>query len=123
MFHLSNGFAVCYVILCYILNVLCSIKISIVLFIDIPIEQLHNTSFSFEQDKLEKLRQAFNRAEVEKRSLHEELSRSESRATKLELQRLGLEGDLQRLQMVLQEKDATIQVDCLKMFSGLLSIN
>lgn len=62
------------------------------------------------QDKLDKLKQALSRAECDKRSLQEELSRSESRATKLELQRLGLEGDLQRLQMVLQEKDITIQV-------------
>lgn len=51
-----------------------------------------------------------SRLENEKRSLQEELSRNESRATKLELQRLSLEGDLQRLQMILQEKDSHIQV-------------
>lgn len=48
--------------------------------------------------------------EAEKRTLQEELSRTENRATKLELQRMSAEGDLQRLQMILQEKDASIQV-------------
>lgn len=53
---------------------------------------------------------ALGRLEAEKRGLQEELSRVESRSTKLELQRMSTEGDLQRLQMMLQEKDATIQV-------------
>ena len=57
------------------------------------------------------MRQAISRLESEKRNLQEELGRNESRATKLELQRLSLEGDLQRLQMILQEKDSHIQVD------------
>lgn len=48
--------------------------------------------------------------EGDKRILQEELSRTENRATKLELQRMSAEGDIQRLQMMLQEKDATIQV-------------
>jgi hypothetical protein len=56
------------------------------------------------------MRQAVSRLENEKRSLQEEMGRNESRATKLELQRLSLEGDLQRLQMILQEKDSNIQV-------------
>jgi rootletin len=56
------------------------------------------------------MRQAMSKLENEKRSLQEELARNESRATKLELQRLSLEGDLQRLQMILQEKDSHIQV-------------
>lgn len=47
---------------------------------------------------------------MDKRTLQEEVSRSETRATKLELQRMSLDGDLQRLQMMLQEKDAQIQV-------------
>jgi len=51
-----------------------------------------------------------SRLENEKRNLQEELGRNESRATKLELQRLSLEGDLQRLQMILQERDSHIQV-------------
>lgn len=50
-----------------------------------------------------------NKVENEKRNLQEELSRSESRATKLELQRMSLEGDLQRLQMMYQEKEANVQ--------------
>lgn len=53
---------------------------------------------------------ALARLEAEKRGLQEELSRIENRSTKLELQRMSTEGDLQRLQMMLQEKDATIQV-------------
>jgi rootletin len=56
------------------------------------------------------MRQAMSRLEAEKRSLQEELGRNESRATKLEVQRLSLEGDLQRLQMILQEKDSHVQV-------------
>lgn len=43
--------------------------------------------------------------ESEKRHLQDELSRSENRASKLDLQRIALEGDIQRLQMVLQEKE------------------
>lgn len=62
------------------------------------------------QEKLDKLKQILNKVENEKRNLQEELSKSESRATKLELQRMSLEGDLQRLQMMFQEKDANIHV-------------
>lgn len=62
------------------------------------------------QEKLERLRQAVSRLDQEKRVLQDELSRSESRGTKLELQRLAMEGDLQRLQMMMQEKDAHCQV-------------
>ncbi|XP_032664691.1 rootletin isoform X3 [Odontomachus brunneus] len=61
------------------------------------------------EDKLEKMKQALNRLEAEKRALQEEVGRSESRATKLELQRMSMDGDLQRLQMMLQEKDAQVQ--------------
>lgn len=48
--------------------------------------------------------------ETEKRTLEENLGRSENRASKLELQRMSMEGDLQRLQMMLQEKDGSIHV-------------
>lgn len=50
------------------------------------------------------------RVEAEKRSLEEGLNRADNRATKLELQRVSMEGDIQRLQMMLQEKDVGIQV-------------
>jgi rootletin len=40
---------------------------------------------------------------------NEELAHNESRATRLELQRVSIEGDLQHLQMILQEKDSHIQ--------------
>lgn len=53
---------------------------------------------------------ALGKTEAEKRNLQDEFSRSEARSTKLELQRMSLEGDLQRLQMMLQEKEANIQV-------------
>lgn len=62
------------------------------------------------QDKLEKFKIALVKLEADKRALQEELSRNENRSTKLELQRMSAEGDIQRLQMMLQEKDATIQV-------------
>lgn len=61
---------------------------------------------------------ALNRSEGEKRNLQEELARTENRSTKLELQRMSAEGDLQRLQMMLQEKDATIQVLITSIKSG-----
>lgn len=51
-----------------------------------------------------------SKLETEKRILQEEIGRSETRATKLELQRMSMDGDVQRLQMMLQEKDAQIQV-------------
>lgn len=63
------------------------------------------------QDKLEKMRQALAKSENDKRGLQDELGRTESRSTKLELQRMSLEGDLQRLQMILQEKEGNIQVN------------
>lgn len=56
------------------------------------------------------MKQNVNKLENDRRSLQEELGKNEARATKLELQRMSLEGDLQRLQMILQEKDANIQV-------------
>lgn len=61
-------------------------------------------------DKCEKLRGQVARLENEKRGLQDELSRSEARSGKLELQRVSLEGDIQRLQMMLQDKEAAIQV-------------
>lgn len=59
----------------------------------------------YRQDRLEKCRQNGARLESEKRHLQEELARCEGRASKLDLQRVALEGDIQRLQMALQEKD------------------
>lgn len=53
---------------------------------------------------------SLSRLETEKHNLQDELNRTENRATKLELQRMSLEGDTKRLQMVLQERDSAIQV-------------
>lgn len=76
---------------------------------------LHNTSDEKNQyeDKLEKMKINFARMEAEKRGLEEGLNRADNRATKLELQRVAMEGDIQRLQMMLQEKDIGIQVSFL----------
>lgn len=54
---------------------------------------------------MDKCRQNEVRLESEKRHLQEELNRCEGRSSKLDLQRIALEGDIQRLQMVLQEKE------------------
>lgn len=54
---------------------------------------------------MEKCRQAELKLDSEKRHLQEEIARSENRASKLDLQRIAFEGDIQRLQMVLQEKE------------------
>lgn len=59
---------------------------------------------------MERLRQAIGRLDQDKRVLQDELARSESRGTKLELQRMSMEGDIQRLQMMIQEKDSHCQV-------------
>lgn len=61
------------------------------------------------EERLEKCRQSVARLEAEKRHLQEELSRSEGRASKLDLQRVALEGDIQRLQMAMQEKDCQLR--------------
>lgn len=50
------------------------------------------------------------RLESEKHNLQDELNRTENRATKLELQRMSLEGDTKRLQMMLQERDSNVVV-------------
>lgn len=59
---------------------------------------------------MEKLKVSLSRLESEKHNLQDELNRTENRCTKLELQRMAMEGDLKRLQMMLQEKDANIEV-------------
>lgn len=56
------------------------------------------------------MKQELNRLKMEKRNLQKEIRHSESHATEMELQRMSLDGDLQRLQMMLQEKEAHIQV-------------
>lgn len=56
------------------------------------------------------MKAALAKLESEKRQLQEELARTENRSAKLEVQRMSTEGDLQRLQMMVQEKDAHIIV-------------
>ncbi|KAF4520433.1 hypothetical protein B566_EDAN004004 [Ephemera danica] len=72
-------------------------------------EEKSQSDFILMQEKMERLRMVIGRLDQEKRSLQDELARAESRGTKLELQRLSLEGDLQRLQMMMQEKDVHCQ--------------
>ena len=62
------------------------------------------------QDKIEKLKHTIHKLESDKRMIKEELNKSENRATQMEVHRMSLEGDLQRLQMIIQEKEATVQV-------------
>lgn len=54
---------------------------------------------------MEKFRQNEAKLENEKRHLLDEIARYEGRSNKLDLQRIALEGDIQRLQMTLQEKE------------------
>lgn len=54
---------------------------------------------------MEKAKQNENKLENEKRHLLDEIARFEGRNNKLDLQRIALDGDIQRLQMTLQEKD------------------
>lgn len=56
------------------------------------------------------MKHELNRLETEKRNLQKEVRHSESRATEMELHRMSLDGDFQRLQMMLQEKEAHVQV-------------
>lgn len=61
------------------------------------------------QDRLEKSKQNESKLENEKRHLLDEIARYESRSNKLDLQRIALEGDIQRLQMTLQEKENNLR--------------
>lgn len=56
------------------------------------------------------MKAAISRLESEKHHLQEELSRRESHSSKLEIKCRAIDGDLQRLQMMLEEKDAHINV-------------
>lgn len=56
------------------------------------------------------MRQTINKLESERRMLKEDLGKYENRATQMEVHRMSLEGDLQRLQMIIQEKEGTILV-------------
>lgn len=61
------------------------------------------------QDRLEKSKQNEAKLENEKRHLLDEIARYEGRSNKLDLQRIALEGDIQRLQMTLQEKENSLR--------------
>lgn len=74
------------------------------------------------KERLEKLKLHLSQLEADKRRLQDELTQTESKATKLEIIRIGLDGDLQRVQMMLQEKDVHIQVLNINLKSILLII-
>lgn len=56
------------------------------------------------------MRNTTSEMETERQKLKEDLAKAESRAARLEIQRIALDGDLNRLQMLLQEKDVHAQV-------------
>jgi len=58
------------------------------------------------QDQLNKQRAAEMRLEAEKRRLREALEAAEARATRMELGRRSLEGELQRLKLSLGDQEA-----------------
>lgn len=60
-------------------------------------------------ERLEKQRHVIARLEHDRRHVQEELARSESRASKLDVQRVALEGDAQRLQMAVLERDNQVR--------------
>lgn len=61
------------------------------------------------QDRLEKSKKNELKLENEKRHLIDEITRFEARNNKLDLQRIALEGDIQRLQMTSQEKESNLR--------------
>ncbi|XP_041437873.1 uncharacterized protein LOC121399941 [Xenopus laevis] len=68
-----------------------------------------SSSNTSEQDKLNKIKTNEAKYENERRRLKEVLDASESRNTKLELSRRGLEGELQRHKLVLADREAEMQ--------------
>lgn len=58
---------------------------------------------------MEKSKQNEAKLENEKRHLLDEIARYEGRSNKLDLQRIALEGDIQRMQMTLQEKENSLR--------------
>ncbi len=61
------------------------------------------------QDQLNKQRAAEMRLEAERKRLREALEAAEARATRVELGRRSLEGELQRLKLSLGEREAESQ--------------
>lgn len=68
---------------------------------------------------MEKSKQNESKLENEKRHLLDEISRYESRSNKLDLQRIALEGDIQRLQMTLQVSICISIFNCFNSNDGL----
>lgn len=62
------------------------------------------------QDHLEQCRQAIGCLESENIALKDELSHAEAKLSRLDLQKIALEGDLQRHQMILQDKDNSLKI-------------
>lgn len=57
------------------------------------------------------MKAAIAKLDSEKHHLQEELARRESHSSKLEIKCRAIDGDLQRLQMMLEEKDAHLNVN------------
>ena len=62
------------------------------------------------QDKLGALRRHESQQQEERRALRHSLEQQESRGAQLEATRRGLQGDLQRFQQLVRERDAQIEV-------------
>ena len=62
------------------------------------------------QDKLGSLRRHESQQQEERRSLRHSLEQQEARGAQLEATRRGLQGDLQRFQQLVRERDAQIEV-------------
>lgn len=62
------------------------------------------------QEKCGKLQHVLGKAEEERKISRKQVEELEARLTQLELTRRGLEGDMQRLRLVIAERDAENQV-------------
>ncbi|XP_063706276.1 rootletin [Culicoides brevitarsis] len=69
-----------------------------------------NLSKKHLEDHLEQCRQAISCLETENNSVKDELAHAEAKLSRLDLQKIALEGDLQRHQMILQDKDNSIKM-------------
>ena len=62
------------------------------------------------QEKIQKMKNNENKLEEDKKNLRGNLDDAENRCTKLELARRSIEGDLQRLKLVMNDKETENQV-------------
>lgn len=85
----------------------CSVSFKKILFLDCRDSDL--LSLLCPQDQVNKQRAAEVRLEAERRRLREALESAEARATRVEVGRRSLEGELQRLKLSLGDREAESQ--------------